>query len=145
MARIGEGLIYDLRSELFDRVQRLNGLLAGSLVSRLDNNVIGAQRGLAHAARWCRTSSPWSTLTGDEQQLRSGDSPVACSSSLYLARRAGRKQFATITRDGMQENAEMNNIMTERFGASSVHNGATRADPSGRAAKVRDISVNLCR
>src|SRR5690606_29963134 len=48
-ARIGEGLIYDLRSQLFDHVQRLpigffTRTQTGALISRLNNDVIGAQR-----------------------------------------------------------------------------------------------------
>ena len=85
-ARIGEGLIYDLRTQVFDHVQRqpiafFTRAQTGSLVSRLDGDVVGAQqaitstlsaRGLQHAqpgrSSWSRCStcpgwspsSPWS-------------------------------------------------------------------------------------
>ena len=66
---------------------------------------------------------------------------------IWPAKRVG-KRLATITRDGMQENAEMNNIMTERFGVSGAMLVKTYGNEqreltefSGRAAKVRDIGV----
>ena len=50
-SRIGEGLIYDLRVALFDRVQRMpiaffTRVQTGSLISRMNNDVIGAQRAM---------------------------------------------------------------------------------------------------
>jgi ATP-binding cassette subfamily B protein len=50
-ARIGAGLIYDLRTQVFDRVQRqsvtfFTRVQTGSLVSRLDGDVVGAQQAI---------------------------------------------------------------------------------------------------
>jgi ATP-binding cassette subfamily B protein len=64
-ARIGEGLIFDLRTALFDHVQRqplafFTHTQTGALISRMNNDVIGAQRALtARSGRSPPTSSAW--------------------------------------------------------------------------------------
>ena len=155
-ARIGEGLIYDLRSELFDHVQRLpmaffTRTQTGSLVSRLNNDVIGAQR--AFTGTLGTVVSNVITVVVTLAAMARLEWRLTIASVLLLplfiwpAKRVG-KRLATITRDGMQENAEMNNIMTERFGVSGAMLVKTYGNEqreltefSGRAAKVRDIGV----
>ena len=154
--RIGEGLIYDLRTELFDHVQRLplaffTRTQTGSLVSRLNNDVIGAQR--AFTGTLGTVVSNVVTVIVTLAAMSQLDWRLTVLSVLLLplfiipAKRVGKK-LATITRDGMQENAEMNNIMTERFGVSGAMLVKTYGDEerelgdfSHRAAKVRDIGV----
>lgn len=155
-ARIGEGLIYDLRTELFDHVQRLplaffTRTQTGSLVSRLNNDVIGAQR--AFTGTLGTVVSNIVTVVVTLAAMAQLEWRLTIASVLLLplfvwpAKRVGRK-LASITRDGMQENAEMNNIMTERFGVSGAMLVKTYGDEprelrqfAGRAAKVRDIGV----
>ncbi|MFN8049992.1 MAG: ABC transporter ATP-binding protein [Acidimicrobiales bacterium] len=155
-ARIGEGLIYDLRTELFDHVQRLpmaffTKTQTGSLVSRLNNDVIGAQR--AFTGTLGTVVSNVITVVVTLAAMAQLEWRLTIASVLLLplfiwpAKRVG-KRLATITRDGMQENAEMNNIMTERFGVSGAMlvktYGDERRELTGfarRAATVRDIGV----
>lgn len=155
-ARIGEGLIYDLRTELFDHVQRLplsffTRTQTGSLVSRLNNDVIGAQR--AFTGTLGTVVSNVVTVVVTLAAMAQLEWRLTIASVLLLplfiwpAKRVGRK-LAGITREGMQENAEMNNIMTERFGVSGAMLVKTYGDEprelrqfAGRAAKVRDIGV----
>ena len=155
-ARIGEGLIYDLRAELFDHVQRLpmaffTRTQTGSLVSRLNNDVIGAQR--AFTGTLGTVVSNVITVVVTLAAMAQLEWRLTIASVLLLplfiwpAKRIGKK-LAGITRDGMQENAEMNNIMTERFGVSGAMLVKTYGNEdreltqfAGRAAKVRDIGV----
>jgi ATP-binding cassette subfamily B protein len=155
-ARIGEGLIYDLRTQVFDHVQRqpiafFTRAQTGSLVSRLDGDVVGAQQAIT------------STLSGVISNLLS--LILILVTLFYLswmvtvialvmiplfilpARLVGRR-MQRLTRESMQLNAEMGSTMTERFnvaGAMLVKLfGRPREESvafSSRAAKVRDIGV----
>src|SRR5689334_1789870 len=155
-ARIGEGLIYDLRTQVFDHVQRqpiafFTRAQTGSLVSRLDGDVVGAQQAIT------------STLSGVLSNLLS--LVVILITLFYLswlvtvialvmiplfilpARLVGRR-MQRLTRESMQLNAEMGSTMTERFnvaGAMLVKLFGRPAEESAafssRAAKVRDIGV----
>jgi len=155
-ARIGEGLIYDLRTQVFDHVQRqpiafFTRAQTGSLVSRLDGDVVGAQQAIT------------STLSGVLSNLLS--LVVILITLFYLswlvsvialvmiplfilpARLVGRR-MQRLTRESMQLNAEMGSTMTERFnvaGAMLVKLfGRPREETDAfslRAGKVRDIGV----
>jgi ATP-binding cassette, subfamily B, bacterial len=155
-ARIGEGLIYDLRTQVFDHVQRqpiafFTRAQTGSLVSRLDGDVVGAQQAIT------------STLSGVISNLIS--LVVILITLFYLswlvsvialamiplfilpARLVGRR-LQRLTRESMQLNAEMGSMMTERFnvaGAMLVKLFGRPKEESeafgGRAIKVRDIGV----
>ncbi|GAB3860370.1 ABC transporter ATP-binding protein [Nocardioides maradonensis] len=135
-ARIGEGLILDLRTSVFDHVQRMpiaffNRTRTGALVSRLNNDVIGAQRAFS------------STLSGVVANLVSlvltlvvmlGISWQVTLLALVLlpvfvvpARRMGRR-LAGIQREAAGHNAAMGDQMTERFSAP----GATQVKLFGR-------------
>ena len=155
-ARIGEGLIYDLRTQVFDHVQRqpiafFTRAQTGSLVSRLDGDVVGAQQAIT------------STLSGVISNLISlvvilitlfYESWLVSVIALAMiplfilpARLVGRR-LQRLTRESMQLNAEMGSMMTERFnvaGAMLVKLfGRPREESEafgGRAAKVRDIGV----
>ena len=155
-ARIGEGLIYDLRTQVFDHVQRqpiafFTRAQTGSLVSRLNSDVIGAQQAIT------------STLSGVLSNVLA--LVVILITLFYLswmvslialimiplfilpARLVGRR-LQRLTRESMQLNAEMGSTMTERFnvaGAMLVKLfGRPRTESalfSQRAARVRDIGV----
>ncbi len=156
-ARIGEGLIYDLRTQVFDHVQRqpvaFTRAQTGSLVSRLDGDVVGAQQAIT------------STLSGVVSNLLS--LVVILVTLFYLswlvsvialamiplfilpARLVGRR-MQRLTRESMQLNAEMGSTMTERFnvaGAMLVKLFGRPTEESrlfaGWAARVRDIGVRV--
>ena len=155
-AAIGEGLIFDLRLRLFDHVQRMplaffTRTQTGTLVSRLNNDVIGAQR--AFTGTLGTVVSNIITLAGTLIAMfllewRLTLLAVAILPVFVLpARRVGRGLQA-ITREGMNLNASMNNTMTERFNVAGAllvklfgRHDDEAADFSNRAGRVRDIGV----
>jgi len=155
-ATIGEGLIYDLRSALFDHVQRqpisfFTRTQTGALVSRMNNDVIGAQRAVTGTLG--TVVSNVVTLVTTLGAMAILEWRLTALSLLLLpvfllpAKRIGRR-LAGITREGFDLNASMNATMTERFGVSGAllvklfgrHDGEAKGF-SDRAARVRDIGI----
>lgn len=127
-ARVGEGLIADLRKALFDKVQRLpiaffTRTPTGAITSRLNNDVVGAQSAL--------TSTLGSVVSNVIVLLTTLAAMLALEWRLTLlalivlpmfiipARRVGRR-LQVISREQMQHNAAMNTQMTERFNVSGA-------------------------
>ncbi len=155
-ARIGEGLIYDLRNALFDHVQRMplqffTRSQTGALVSRLNNDVIGAQRAVTGTLG--TVVSNVITLITTVIAMIALDWRITLATVILLplflipAKRVGRK-LQSFTRDSMQLNAEMNAQMTERFGVAGAllvklfgRHGDESSEFSRRASDVRDIGV----
>ncbi len=153
---IGESLIFDLRLRLFDQVQRMplaffTRTQTGTLVSRLNNDVIGAQRAftgtlgtvVANIITLVATLITMLLLEWRLTLLAVVILPVF----VLPARRVGRG-LQTITREGMNLNASMNNTMTERFNVAGAllvklfgRHDDEAADFSDRAGRVRDIGV----
>ncbi len=155
-ARVGEGLIYDLRTQVFSHVQRqpiafFTRAQTGSLVSRLNTDVIGAQEVL--------TTTLVSTVSSTLQLI------LVLVTMLYFswlvtvialvlipmfiipARLVGRR-LQRLTRESMQLNAVLGSTMTERFNVAGAMLAKLFGEPSeesglfaGQAAKVRDIGV----
>ncbi len=145
-ASIGEGLIYDLRVALFDHVQRLplsffTRTQTGALVSRLNNDVIGAQRALTGTLGTVVSNTITAIVTVTTMMILEWRITVLALVMLPLfvfpARRVGQI-VADITREGMNLNASMNNTMTERFNVS----GALLAKLFGRPDEERDGFAN---
>ena len=153
---IGEGLIFDLRLRLFDHVQRMplaffTRTQTGTLVSRLNNDVIGAQR--AFTGTLGTVVANIITLVGTLITMFLLEWRLTLLAVVILplfvlpARRVGRGLQA-ITREGMNLNASMNNTMTERFNVAGAllvklfgRHDDEAADFSDRAGRVRDIGV----
>jgi ATP-binding cassette subfamily B protein len=155
-ARIGESLIYDLRTQVFSHVQRqpiafFTRAQTGSLVSRLNSDVIGAQQAI--------TSTMSSVLSSALSLIAILITMFYLSWLVSLitlamiplfilpARRVGRR-MQRLTRESMQLDAEMGSTMTERFnvaGAMLVKLfGRPRQEEevfADRAARVRDIGI----
>jgi ATP-binding cassette, subfamily B, bacterial len=155
-ARIGEGVIYDLRVALFDHVERMpvaffTRTQTGSLISRLNNDVIGAQQALTGTLGTVVSNviSLVTTLTVMfvlEWRLTLL-SLVVLPAFIIPAKRVGRR-LQVITREGMQVNASMNATMTERFNVAGAllvklfgRYDRETASFSDRAGRVRDIGV----
>jgi ATP-binding cassette subfamily B protein len=155
-SRIGEGLIFDLRVALFDHVQRMpisffTRTQTGALVSRMNNDVIGAQRAVTGTLG--TVVSNVITLATVLVAMLALEWRLTILAVVLLpvfvlpARRVGRN-LSTITRQGMDLNASMNNQMTERFNVSGAllvklfgRHGRERAEFADRADKVRAIGV----
>jgi ATP-binding cassette, subfamily B, bacterial len=155
-ARVGEGLIYDLRTQVFGHVQRqplafFTRAQTGSLVSRLNSDVIGAQQAL---------TSTLSSVVSSVLQLALVLAAMFYYSwlvtviALFLlpvfivpARLVGRR-LQRLTRESMQLDAAMGSTMTERFNVAGAMLVKLFGRPdnesrvfAGRAARVRDIGV----
>mgnify|MGYP003774964773 FL=1 len=155
-ARIGEGLIYDLRRTLFDHVQRMplqffTRSQTGAIVSRLNNDVIGAQRAITGTLG--TVVSNVITLGFTLVAMIALDWRITIVAVVLLplflipSKRVGRK-LQDMTRDSMQLNAGMNAQMTERFGVSGAQLVKLFGDHdletdqfATRAASVRDIGI----
>jgi ATP-binding cassette subfamily B protein len=155
-SRIGEGLIYDLRVKLFDHVQRMplaffTRTQTGTLISRLNNDVIGAQR--AFTGTLGTVVGNVIALTGTLIAMLLLEWKLTVLAIVILpffvlpARRVGAG-LSDITREGMNVNASMNNTMTERFNVAGAllvklfgRHRAEADDFSERAGRVRDIGV----
>ena len=155
-ATVGEGLIFDLRVALFDHVQRLpvtffTRTQTGALVSRLNNDVIGAQRALTGTlgtvvANAITALTTLVTLFLLEWRITLL-AMVLLPMFILPARRVGRT-VADITREGMNLNASMNATMTERFNVSGAWLVKLFGRPdderdgfAGQAGRVRDIGI----
>ena len=155
-ARTGEGLIYDLRTEVFRHVQRqpiafFTRAQTGSLVSRLNNDVIGAQQAITSTLASVVSNALTLLLVLIAMLSLSWLVTVVALVLLPLfvipARLVGRR-LQRYTRESMQLDAEMGSTMTERFnvaGAMLVKLFGNAENEqrvfAGRAAKVRDIGV----
>ncbi len=155
-ARIGEGLILQLRTAVFDHVQRMpvaffTRTRTGALVSRLNNDVIGAQRAFSDTLSGVVGNLVTLTLT---LVVMVGLSWQVTLLSLALlpvfvlpARRMGSR-LARLEREAADHNSAMSTQMAERFSAP----GATlvklfgrpeqeSAEFAVRAGRVHDIGV----
>ncbi|MDT5107025.1 MAG: hypothetical protein QOI25_4538 [Mycobacterium sp.] len=155
-SNIGEGLILDLRTAVFDHVQRMpvaffTRTRTGALVSRLGNDVIGAQRAFSDTLSGVVSNLVTLALTLTVMLSISWQitalSLVLTPLFLLPARRIGRT-MATLSRESAIYNATMNTQMTERFsapGATLVKlfgNPVRESDEfAARADRVRDIGV----
>ncbi len=155
-ARIGEGLILDLRTAVFDHVQRMpvaffTRTRTGALVSRLNNDVIGAQRAFSDTLSGVVSNLVMLVLTGVVMLGISWQVTLLALAMLplfvYPARRMGTR-LARLEREAANHDAAMGTQMTERFSAP----GATLVKLFGkpdresaafatRARRVRDIGV----
>jgi ATP-binding cassette, subfamily B, bacterial len=155
-ARIGEGIILDLRTKVYDHVQRMplqffTRTQTGALVSRLNNDVMGAQRAftstlsgvLSNVIQLVLTAAVMFTFSWQVTVLSLLMLPVF----IIPARRVGRR-LADITRESYQLDATMNATMTERFGVAGAllvklfgRPDQEAARFAERAGRVRDIGV----
>jgi ATP-binding cassette subfamily B protein len=155
-ARIGEGIILDLRTKVYDHVQRMplqffTRTQTGALVSRLNNDVTGAQRAftstlsgvVSNVIQLVLTAAVMFSLSWQITAL----SIVLLPLFIVPARRVGKK-LAEITRESYNLDAKMNATMTERFNVSGAllvklfgRPEAEAARFGERAERVRDIGV----
>lgn len=155
-ARIGEGLIYDLRVRLFDHVSAMpiaffTRTQTGALMSRVNNDVIGAQRAVTTTLG--SVVSNFIVLTTTLIAMLVLEWRLTLLTLVVLpvfiipAKRVGRR-LSVMTREGFDLNASMNTTMTERFNVSGAqlvklfgHRTRESEEFSGRAGRVRDIGI----
>ena len=157
-SRIGEGLIFNLRTQVFDHVQQMpvaffTRTQTGALVSRLNSDVIGAQQ--AFTSTLSGVIGNFITLLFVVTAMMALSWQITVASLVLLpvflipARYMGRT-LQSMTREQMQLNADMASQMTERFNVSGAllvklfgRPTEESAGFSSRAGRVRDIGVRI--
>jgi ATP-binding cassette subfamily B protein len=155
-ARIGEGLIFDMRAKVFAHIQHMpiaffTRTQTGALVSRLNNDVLGAQQAFTDTFNSVVSNVIGVTITLGAMFYLSWRITLAALILLPIflvpARWVGRR-LADITRESYMLNAQMVNTMTERFNVSGAllvklfgHGDDEVQVFEQRAGRVRDIGV----
>jgi ATP-binding cassette subfamily B protein len=155
-ARIGEGLIYDLRAKVYAHVQRMpiaffTRTQTGALITRLNNDVLGAQQAFTGTLSQVVSNVIGVTLTLIAMFILSWQitlmSLVLLPVFVIPARLIGTR-LQELTRESYALNAQMNTTMTERFNVSGallvkLFGRPEQEDASFRdkAGRVRDIGV----
>jgi len=157
-ARIGEGLIYDLRSQVFAHVQKqsiafFTRTQTGSLISRINSDVIGAQQAFTSSLSGVLSNVVSLILVTAAMLFLSWQitvvSLVLLPVFLIPTKWVGRK-LQTLTRESFTLNAAMSSTMTERFNVSGAMlvalYGQAQAENDffrSRARKVADIGISM--
>jgi ATP-binding cassette subfamily B protein len=157
-ARIGEGLIYDLRSQVFEHVQRQSVAFftrtqTGALISRINSDVIGAQQAFTATLSGVVSNSVSLVLVVGTMLVLSWQITIVSLLLLPLflvpTKWVGKK-LQSLTRESFGLNAEMSSTMTERFnvsGAMLVALYGRQSDEKSyfrsRARKVADIGIEI--
>lgn len=153
---IGEGLIYDLRVALYDHIQRLpisffTRTQTGALMSRLNNDVVGAQQAVTGtlgtaASNFVGLSVTLAVMLRLEWRLTILTISVL-PAFIIPAKRIG-KRLQKVTREAMILNASMNTTVAERFNVAGAllvklfgRHDDERDDFGKRARRVADIGV----
>jgi ATP-binding cassette subfamily B protein len=155
-AKVGEGLIFDMRSKVFEHIQKMpiaffTRTQTGALISRLNNDVIGAQQAFTDTLSSVVSNLISVTLVLIVMFFLSWQITVISLVILPIfvlpAKRVGRR-LSSITRESYGLNAQMNNTMTERFNVSGAllvklfgRPGQERDEFEQKAGRVRDIGV----
>ena len=157
-ARIGEGLIFDLRTQVFSHVLRqpiafFTRAQTGALVSRLNNDVLGAQQAFTSVLSSVVSNVVSLALIIGTMASLSWQLTVAALALVPFfiipARIMGRR-LAGLTHSQMNLNADMGSRMTERFNVAGallvkVFGQPRREDEeyADRAGRVRDMGVRI--
>ncbi len=157
-SRIGEGLIYDLRTQVFAHVQRqsiafFTRTQTGALISRINSDVIGAQQAftatlsgvLSNTLSLLLVSIAMLTLSWQITLISLLLLPVFLIPTKWIG-----KKLQGYTRRSFELNAEMSSTMTERFNVSGAllvslygDNDKELKNFSGKARNVADMGVNI--
>ncbi len=155
-ARIGEGLIYDLRSEVFAHIQRqsiafFTRTQTGALISRINSDVMGAQQAFTGTLSGVVSNIVSLVLVVTTMMILSWQITVISLLLLplfLLPTKWVGKQIQALTRDAFNLNATMSSTMTERFNVSGALLVNLYGKPAkeenffrARARKVADIGI----
>jgi len=157
-ARIGEGLIYDLRSQVFEHVQKQSVAFftrtqTGALISRINSDVIGAQQAFTATLSGVVSNSVSLILVVGTMLVLSWQITIVSLLLLplfLLPTKWVGKKLQALTRQSFNVNAEMSSTMTERFNVSGAMLVSLYGRPSEeknyfrtRARKVADIGIEI--
>ena len=157
-SRIGEGLIYDLRSLVFSHVQKqsiafFTRTQTGALISRINSDVIGAQQAFTSTLSGLVSNFVSLFLVGITMLILSWQitlfSLLILPLFLYPTKWVGRRLQA-LTRESFNLNSQMSSVMTERFNVSgamlvSLYGKQEREHVAfaTRARRVADIGIKM--
>ena len=157
-ARIGEGLIFDLRTQVFTHIQKqsiafFTRTQTGALISRINSDVIGAQQAFTTTLSGVISNLLSLTLVIGTMLILSWQITIVAllllPAFLFPTKWVGRK-LQKLTRDSFNLNAEMSATMTERFNVSgallvSLYGNLSKENSffSSRARKVADIGITI--
>ena len=155
-ARVGQGLVYDMRSQVFAHVSEMpiaffTRAQTGALVSRLNNDVNGAQQAFTDVLQNVVSNFVTAVLVVGAMLFLSWPITLVALAILPVfvipARRVGRRLQA-ITREAYGLNAELTTMMAERFNVAGAllvklfgRQDLERKAFDERAARVRDIFI----
>ena len=157
-SRIGENLIFDLRTRVFAHVQRMplaffTRTQTGALVSRLNNDVIGAQRAFTTTLSSVVSNLISAVVVGITMLALSWQVTLLCLATFPLLLMASRwvgSRLSGLARRQMDGNADMGNLMTERFnvGGALLLKLFGRRDEedqrfAAKAGVLRDLGVRI--
>lgn len=157
-ARIGEGLIFDLRTQVFAHIQRqsiafFTRTQTGALISRLNSDVMGAQQAftstlsgaVSNLLSLILVAGAMFTLSWQITVVSLLLLPVFLIPTKWLGRR-----LQEYTRKSFNLNAEMSSTMTERFNVSGAllvtlygDSESEHKEFAGKAARVRDMGIQI--
>ncbi|CAB4586175.1 unannotated protein [freshwater metagenome] len=157
-SRIGEGLIFDLRSLVFSHVQKqsiafFTRTQTGALISRINSDVIGAQQAFTSTLSGVVSNVVSLILVAATMLILSWQITIVSLVLLPLfllpTKWVGRK-LQSLTRSSFEVNAQMSSTMTERFNVSGAMLVALYGKPSNeheyfssRARRVADIGITI--
>ena len=157
-ARIGEGLIFDLRSKVFSHIQRqsiafFTRTQTGALISRINSDVIGAQQAFTSTLSNVVSNILSLILVAGTMMVLSWQITVLSLLLLplfLLPTKWVGKRIQGLTRDSFNLNAEMSSTMTERFNVSGALLVSLYGDPraegenfSRKARNVADMGIKI--
>lgn len=155
-ARIGESLVVDLRTAVFDHVQRMPLAFfartrTGALTQRIDGDVLGAQQAFTSTLQNTFSNALTVAFTLGAMVSMSWQLTLvalALAPAFILPARWIGPRLARITREAYDIRADMAQVMTERFNVAGAHLAKTYGRPeeesatyAGAAGRVRDIGV----
>jgi ATP-binding cassette subfamily B protein len=154
-ARIGEGLIYDLRAQVFAHIQRqsiafFTRTQTGALISRINSDVMGAQQAFTGTLSGVVSNVVSLVLVVTTMLILSWQITVSLLLlPVFLApTKWVGKRIQALTRDAFNLNATMSSMMTERFNVSGALLVSLYGKPAKeesffrtRARKVADIGI----
>ena len=157
-ARIGEGLIYEMRTKVFAHIQTqsiafFTRTQTGALISRINSDVIGAQNAFTDTLSGVVSNVLTLTLVAGAMFTLSWQitvlSLLLLPAFIYPTKWVGRK-IQNLTRESFNTNAEMSSMMTERFNVSGAllvllygKRGAESLGFNRRARRVADIGIEI--
>ncbi|MGF1663380.1 MAG: ABC transporter ATP-binding protein [Kineosporiaceae bacterium] len=155
---IGEGLIYDLRTQVFAHVQRqpvafFTRTQTGALVTRLNSDVIGAQQAFTNVLSGVVSNLVSVGVVLATMLVLSWQITLAAlvlTPLFYVPARWVGTRLQLLTREAFDLNAQLGNRMTERFTVSGAllvklmgRPGTEQSEYAGRAGRVRDIGIRI--